>query len=201
VNWEALDHVFISELDERLARGNRLGAAHLACRPGCSSCCTGLFPINELDALRLRQGMRLLRLREPVRADALAARAQDVIEVVRPDWPGEAPLGRLPENPEALDALAQRFEEVVCPVLDPATGWCELYAHRPVSCRTFGLPVSIGGEDLPPCALCFSKATRNEIERCRTEPDPDGLESAILCELCGSGIKDTETIIAFALLA
>jgi Fe-S-cluster containining protein len=81
-----------------------------------------------------------------------------------------------------------------CPVLDPATGTCDLYAHRPLSCRTFGPPVRFGDSDLPPCRLCFQGAGADEIAACRVEPDPHGVEDRLVLRFQA----EDETLIAFA---
>jgi len=40
-----------------LASATARGAHHLVCRPGCSQCCIGVFPIAQQDAARLREGL------------------------------------------------------------------------------------------------------------------------------------------------
>ena len=80
------------------------------------------------------------------------------------------------------------------------TQTCELYAHRPLSCRTYGPPVTFGGENLPPCRLCFTEAGPATIEECRVKPDPMELERAILNRLKRDAGDDRETIIAYAVL-
>jgi hypothetical protein len=40
----------------------------LACKPGCSQCCVGVFAINQLDAIRLRKGLGELERQDPRRA-------------------------------------------------------------------------------------------------------------------------------------
>jgi Fe-S-cluster containining protein len=102
---------------------------------------------------------------------------------------------------EDVDA-EQRFEgfanEEPCPALDPATGTCELYASRPITCRAFGPPVrSEGG--LGVCELCFHGATDEEIAGCEMEVDPDDLESKLLKELEQTSGRRGRTLIAFAL--
>jgi Fe-S-cluster containining protein len=87
-----------------------------------------------------------------------------------------------------------------CPVLDPAAQTCDLYAHRPVSCRTYGPPVRFNGEDLPPCRLCFTASGLQQIEACRVEPDRDGLEGAILDRLKRGDGDSRETLIAWGVL-
>ena len=83
--------------------------------------------------------------------------------------------------------------------IDPSTGRCDLYDWRPVSCRTYGPPARFGKEDAPPCRLCFRGAAPGVIERCRIEPDREGLEETILRGLGVRGGEDWETLIAFAL--
>ena len=77
------------------------------------------------------------------------------------------------------DDAQARFEyfgnDEVCPVLDPATGLCELYDARPMTCRVFGPPVRSGsdGENgLGVCELCYHGATDEQIEACEMKPDP-----------------------------
>ena len=94
-----------------------------------------------------------------------------------------------------VTSTPRRFEAVPCPALDPGSGRCELYAARPITCRTFGTPVRFASDTPPPCRLCFTGASEAEIDACRVEIDPDGLENALLAEL---GAAD-DTAVAFAL--
>ena len=81
-----------------------------------------------------------------------------------------------------------------CPALDPASGTCDLYAHRPMTCRVFGPPIQSDG-GLGVCELCFQDATADEIAACEMQVDPDGLEAKLLGELDGQ----SKTIVAFCL--
>ena len=71
-------------------------------------------------------------------------------------------------------------EDEPCPALDPAAGTCDLYAARPITCRTFGPPVRFDGESLAVCELCFDGASDDEIAACEVEIDSGNLESALL---------------------
>src|SRR6185295_5228368 len=55
------DRRLLQVVDGALAEATRLAAtpegSWLACRPGCTECCHGPFPINRLDVLRLRRGL------------------------------------------------------------------------------------------------------------------------------------------------
>ncbi len=68
-----------------------------------------------------------------------------------------------------------------------------------MSCRTYGPPVRIGGERLAPCRLCFVGASAAEVERCRIEIDPEGLEDRRLDELHAVGFPNGEKLVAFVL--
>jgi Fe-S-cluster containining protein len=82
-------------------------------------------------------------------------------------------------------------------VLDPASHRCELYAFRPLTCRTFGLPVRLGEDDLPACAACFTGSPA-EAEACRAVVDAGDAEGRLLEALHAAG-ESGETLIAFAL--
>lgn len=173
----------------------------LVCHEGCTDCCIGPFPITSLDALRLRAGLEELRRRAPERARAIAERADRAAAEMTPVFPGDAATGQLDEDgdEDAEERFCGSFAALPCPALHPETGACELYAFRPVSCRTFGPPVLLNERPLPPCHLCFQGAAPERIEACRVAPDPEGIEDRLLDEIEGDGAPRAHTLIAFAL--
>lgn len=195
------DRDVVATIDAALLRASRLAGPNLACRPGCSECCIGPFPITRLDASRLRRGLEELRERDPQRAAAIAERARLTVERMAKDFPGDRTTGRLSGDEADEDGFFEAQSAEPCPVLDPATQTCDLYVHRPVSCRTYGPPVTFGGQDLPPCRLCFQGAAKETIEACRVEPDPGGLERAVLGRLERGDGEAGETVIAYAVLS
>lgn len=188
------DRRLLQEMDEVMAGAARRAGSWLACRPGCAECCHGPFPINRLDARRLREGMVALMQTDPERAWAVVSRAREQLPILREDFPGDPETGMLADGDAAADPYFTRHGTLPCPALDPATGRCDLYAWRPLTCRTFGPPVRIGESALPPCRLCFQGAPAEMVEACRVEPDPHGLEDRLLAPL-----GEEETLIAFAL--
>jgi Fe-S-cluster containining protein len=198
---DAADRDLLAVVDARLKTAARDAGPHLACRLGCTECCFGPFPINRLDARRLRRGLALLEAREPERAAAVRRRAAAAVAASRADFPGDPATGRLSGDETAEDRFFETRAADPCPALDPATGGCDLYEHRPISCRTYGPPVRLGGRDLPPCRLCFTAAPPAAIERCRVDPDPDRIEEVVLDRMRRAGGDDRETTIAFALAA
>ena len=174
------------------------GDSWLACRPGCTPCCHGVFRISQLDAERLRAGLAELEAQEPDRADAIRARASLSREALGPQFPGETTTGVLaPEQPEgdAWDTFADLPEaDTAGPVLDPATGRCELYASRPLTCRVFGPPVQNEG-GIGMCELCYIGASEAEILHGEMHLTHHELEEQLNGEE-----PQSETVIAWALL-
>ncbi|HEY4841261.1 MAG TPA: YkgJ family cysteine cluster protein [Terriglobales bacterium] len=195
------DTKLIQIVDAALTDAARRSGAWLACRPGCTQCCVGVFAIHQLDALRLQQGIAELEKLNPERAQRIRTRAQDSIERLSAQFPGDVKTGVLDGAVlETGSDAEQRFAELAndepCSVLDPATGLCELYDARPMTCRTFGPPVrSEGG--LGVCELCFRGATDEQIAACEMVADPDDLESKLLARLEKQGSRG-QTIVAFA---
>lgn len=193
------DQRLIQIVDAALAEAERRSGEWLACRPGCTQCCVGVFAINQLDSLRLRQGLAQLKRKDPERAAAVVQRARESWARLRDEFPGNQKTGILDED----QGSAQEFDEFAndepCPVLDPATGLCELYESRPMTCRVFGPPVrSEGG--LGVCELCFHGASEDEVAACEMVPDPNDLESQLLEQVEKRWKIRGNTIIAFALL-
>ena len=192
------DRKLIQIVDSALADASRRSGDWLACRPACTQCCIGVFPINQLDVLRLQRGLAELESSAPDRAAAIRQRAREAVARLKPEFPGDVSTGLLDEGEEAARQFENFANEEPCPVLDPATGLCELYESRPMTCRVFGPPVrSEGG--LGVCELCFQGATDLEIAACEMIPDPDDVESRLLRELEKRDGRRGNTIIAFCL--
>jgi Fe-S-cluster containining protein len=143
------DRALLEALDVDFERARRRAGAWLACRPGCSDCCFGPFPITPLDTWRLRRGLERLRAEDPSRADRVEERARRAALAMTSGYPGDPSTGRLDANEATLDRFFSAHRELACPALDPRTGCCELHAARPVACRTYGPPLLFGDERAP----------------------------------------------------
>jgi Fe-S-cluster containining protein len=195
------DQELVQIVNAALADTVQKNSKWLACKPGCSQCCHGVFAINQLDAIRLRNGLAELEAQDPERAARIRRRAFDTVARLSEDYPGDPVSGVLDEDD--TDEAAKRWDDFgnsePCPVLDPATGTCELYEFRPVMCRTFGPALKSDG-DLGHCELCFVGATEEEVIAAEMRPDRDNLEAALVEELQKTTGESGETIIAFALV-
>jgi Fe-S-cluster containining protein len=184
------DAALIQIVDAAMAEAARKSGAWLACGPGCYQCCIGPFAITQLDAMRLRAGLADLESRDPERAAEVRRRAQASVERMRRECPSD-PLGNALERDDAA-------VDEMCPALDPDTGTCDLYAARPITCRTFGPAVRFGAESIAVCELCYQGASDAEIAACEVELDPENLQAELLRRLECAG-QTGETVVAFAL--
>jgi Fe-S-cluster containining protein len=192
-----------------LASATERSGAHLVCRPGCTQCCVGVFPIAHEDAARLREGLASLTQTDPEKFGRVNQRVQKSLTRLDPWFPG----GRDPGDPTTYGILSEDeqsttlFEEFAndepCPVLDPATGTCDLYEHRPIVCRTFGPPMQTPGDEgetnLATCELCYIHATTEEIAACELDPAIPALEEASNQAFNAAHKLHGETLIAYAL--
>lgn len=194
------DGILLQRVDAQMAHAYALGGAHLACRPGCSECCIGPFGINALEAWRLRRGLERLRRSDAAAAEGIEARARAVRQRLGVGFPGNPESGELVPDDALVEAFLDRHGDVPCPVLNEA-GHCLLYEHRPITCRSYGPPVCIGGEDQPPCRLCFETVPEADLPAYRVELDAEGLEETVLEALERDCDGNGQTLIAFALTA
>src|SRR5271167_4856899 len=91
----------IQIVDAAVADAYRRGGLHLVCRPGCSQCCIGVFPIAQQDAARLRDGLGVLAQTDPERAARVRERVAASLVRLDPWFPGDAATGVLAEDYEA----------------------------------------------------------------------------------------------------
>jgi Fe-S-cluster containining protein len=189
------DRRLLAAVGDTMSKAVRRGGEWIACRPGCTQCCIGPFAITQLDARRLREGLRTLAAVDPARAVAVRARAETYALAAAPVYPGDPVSGALRDE----DALPPSLDDLPCPALDPETGCCDLYAARPITCRTFGPVTRIGEEALGACELCYQGATEQQMMECAVEIDPAGLESALVAALAADGVSGM-TIVAYALV-
>jgi Fe-S-cluster containining protein len=157
-----------------------------------------VFAIDRLDALRLQRGLNDLAERDLERAQRVLRRAAESLERTVEFFPGDAETGILDGSAEAEEVFEDFANDEPCPALDPVTLTCDLYAHRPLTCRVYGPPVRTEG-GLGVCELCFTKASAEEIAAAEVPLDGEDAESTLnrdLEHVAGGG----RTIVAFALL-
>ncbi len=128
--------------------------AALACRRGCTLCCHGLFEISAADVSTVAQGLESLGEAE---RRMVVERAEAAIAAT-----GHPTLREC--SPEEKDSFFARADATPCPFLGIG-GACMIYDHRPLVCRTFGLPLRDGASFLgEECELNFTTTTAEERE-------------------------------------
>lgn len=190
------DSLLVQIMDASFAEAAKSAGELLVCKPGCSQCCHGAFVLNPLDTLRIRAGMDMLRATEPALAARLEKRARAWIDEHGAEFPGDLETGVLGNSKIEEERFEDFANEAACPVLDPDTGKCDLYAWRPMTCRVFGPPVRMGGGDeLGHCELCFIGAGKEKVAACEMTI-PYDLEEELLTEIP----SNEQTVMAFAVL-
>ena len=116
-------------VEEEFARNRRLHGARIQCRPGCSDCCHQLFQITEIEAAYISQGVRAMSAEARLE---LVVRAKPYLEARRN-------LVAVAGEQEAWGSLPAAGTRLPCPALQG--GVCQIYEHRPLICRKFGMPL------------------------------------------------------------
>lgn len=190
------DSDLVQIVDAASADAARRSGAWLKCRLGCTQCCIGVFEISQLDALRLREGLRELELSDPARAAAVRLRVEQSRLRLSAQFPGDVATGIL--DPSGEGEFEDFANEEPCPVLDPVTGACDLYSARPMTCRVFGPPIR-SDEGIGVCELCFDGAEEQDILAAELSMDWIPTEEALNAEAEERTGHRGKTIVAFAL--
>lgn len=118
-------------------RNRALHGGRIQCRSGCDACCSQLFQITEIEAAVVGEGVRSLgpelRARIEVRAAAYLPERARLVAV------HGTVKGDLAETLEGWGSLPPEGTRLACPALE--NGACQIYEHRPLICRKFGIPL------------------------------------------------------------
>lgn len=137
--YEAL----VSEADKIFDRMQTAHTACVRCQVHCCDCCHAVFDITLIEAVYMRHhfdqslGRKERRpiIRRAEKADRKYYQIKRNLKKMYIDQ------GKPPE--EVFLKLAQ--ERVRCPLLNDEN-LCDLYVRRPITCRVYGIPASIGGK-------------------------------------------------------
>lgn len=110
------------------------------CKVGCSDCCHALFDLTLIEALYIKSKFdtafedqaREILLEKANRAD------RDIHKIKRKAHKEHAE-GR--SEQEILEEMSEK--RVRCPLLNEQEQ-CDMYDHRPITCRIYGIPTQIG---------------------------------------------------------
>lgn len=192
-------HALVQIVEAAMADATRRSGDWLKCRPGCSQCCVGVFPIRWQDADRLRRGLTALGEADPARAARVRERTAAALTRLNPWFPGDVTTGVLGESYEDAILFEEFANNEPCPALDLEHGTCDLYEARPILCRTFGPPMRTEEDNLATCELCYIGADTEEIARCELDPGIPALEEASNAAYDEATGRRGETLVAYAL--
>jgi Fe-S-cluster containining protein len=128
--------------DDWFKRANAALLSQVPCHAGCSYCCIGPFPITQLDVSLLQEGLQRLTPDRRAYIEGRAAEQVSVLESAQPKLKESPYLDRWPDSD--IDRLVNEFHDCPCPALDE-DGLCTLYEHRPLTCRSMGIPTEEKG--------------------------------------------------------
>ena len=136
--------------DDWFRRASATLLSQVPCQSGCSHCCIGLFPITRLDVRLLQEGLARLSTIQREHIVTRAARQVTALEAAFPR------LGSSPSldawSDADIDEAVRAFPDAPCPALAD-NGLCSLYASRPLTCRSMGIPTREHGMVNGACAV------------------------------------------------
>ena len=126
------------------------------CKINCSDCCYALFDLTLIEALYINQKIRdNFDGNKKVKLEEKANIADRAVFKLKKKAYNELKSGT--SEDEIIKELATK--RIRCPLLNEED-CCDLYEFRPITCRLYGIPVSIGGAGHT-CGLSGFKEGKN----------------------------------------
>lgn len=194
----------LTSVDDWFSRCKESCEGQVHCAAGCAACCRGLFDITLLDAFLLQTGFRRLPLE---RQETARAKAEERLRQLQSDWPGFQHPYLLNHLPDELWTEMPENDQIPCPLLGE-DGACLVYEHRPMICRTHGLPnIDDSGESFSDlyCTLNFDGIDPLSLDKLRWSfrrvyAQEFDLLALFNQQLLGSPLREADTFIPLALL-
>jgi len=139
---------FFKQYEEVLATAGkvfeRVKSEHpecVKCKTTCSDCCNALFDLYLIEALYINDKFnKKFKDGERERIVEKSNTADRTIHKLKRKAYKDLESGK--DENEILSKMAE--ERVRCPLLND-DDMCDLYEYRPITCRLYGIPISIGG--------------------------------------------------------
>ena len=143
MNFEAYFDKYKAIVDQVDAVFKKVQEEHkecVRCRVGCSDCCHALFDLSLIEALYIKAQFDRL-FKDAARTSILerANEADRAVYRLKRQAFKDHESGK--SEREILEEMATK--RIRCPLLNADEG-CDLYAHRPITCRLYGVPTAIG---------------------------------------------------------
>jgi Fe-S-cluster containining protein len=131
----------ITQADELFARVQKDHPECVTCKIKCADCCHALFDLTLIEAVYINhQVNKIIKGKEKIKLIEKANRADRKTHMVKKQAVKNKKAGK--NETEILMEIAA--ERVRCPLLND-NDMCDLYDYRPITCRLYGIPTSIGG--------------------------------------------------------
>ncbi len=113
----------------------------VVCGAGCTDCCYALFDLSLVEAMYINQ--KFNEKFEGEEREQILERANKVDrEVYRIKRASYKAVQAGEDEESVIEHVGKK--KIRCPLLNDEN-MCELYEHRPVACRIYGVPLAIGG--------------------------------------------------------
>jgi len=113
----------------------------VTCKIKCADCCHALFDLSLIEAIYINyQFKKTIKGKDKIRLIEKANRADRKTHMIKRQAYKSKKAGKN-ETEILMDIAAER---VRCPLLNDDE-MCDLYEYRPITCRLYGIPTSIGG--------------------------------------------------------
>jgi Fe-S-cluster containining protein len=133
----------VRQADELFERVQKEHPECVTCKIGCSDCCHALFDLSLIEAIYINyQFKKTIKGKGKGKSSIIekANRADRKTHRIKRQAYKSKEGGKT-ENEILMDIAAER---VRCPLLNDDEQ-CDLYEYRPITCRLYGIPTSIGG--------------------------------------------------------
>jgi Fe-S-cluster containining protein len=132
----------VAASDAAFDRVKQAHAECVRCKEGCSDCCHAIFDLTLIEALYINHRFKE-KFKGAVKAEMEEKASHADRQMVKIKRKAHQDLLAGKPEEEILTDLAR--ERVRCPLLN-TQDLCDLYDHRPLTCRFYGIPTAIGGK-------------------------------------------------------
>ncbi|GAU08050.1 YkgJ family cysteine cluster protein [Desulfoplanes formicivorans] len=131
----------VAGADKAFAQIQQSCPDQVTCKKGCCDCCYALFDLTLIEAMYLNHHFKQLPPEIKNRVYLRADKADRKMAIVKKKAFKMEQKGESRED--VLKMVGQ--EKIRCPFLGDENK-CEMYEHRPITCRLYGVPQEIGGQ-------------------------------------------------------
>lgn len=121
----------VQDVEEKVRESERNTGEHCRCGADSDACCRRYFELKLIEAIYLNN--KINKSISSAGRQEVIARSAQIFQRLRTIAASAGPAG----GDEGVDEIYAR-KNLICPL--NVEGKCMLYAHRPIRCRTWGLP-------------------------------------------------------------